>query len=442
MSAAERGDTRPQAAGLALPPTAWAPWDGSPLPASDTLRWGFTTGACAAGVLAASFLDLLHGGTGTRESVDLLFNDGIVRTLPLAAPLPGRPGHAVIRKNAGDDPDCTHGALVFGAVTKARDGDGAAAPGPHDYELFPGRARVTLRCVEGVGLATREGLDCERGHWAVNRGVRAMITANLERAGCTEGRFLAEVGVADGEALARRTLNPALGIAGGLSLLGTSGLVRPFSNEAYVATIRVCARANAEARCRTLVLCTGGRTRRGAARWSKGAGLAVTGPLPDTAFVAMADFVGEAVRAAAGSGMRRVIACCMPGKLLKYAAGLDNTHAHRTAQDLPALGRLVDGLVPAGSGLAEAVAQAATVREALGLLPDGLQARILGLLARQALANFPKLLGEGDGAAPGFALLLMDGEGRPLGFHADARFLAAPAEGGQASGHAGEGTQA
>lgn len=87
------------------------------------------------------------------------------------------------------------------------------------------------------------GLDCEQHKWAINHGPRRMITDNLARAGMREGCWLAEISVRDGEKLAGKTLNPLLGVVGGISILGTSGIVRPYSHEAYIATIRICVRS-------------------------------------------------------------------------------------------------------------------------------------------------------------------------------------------------------
>ena len=109
------------------------------------------------------------------------------------------------------------------------------------YALSIGRGTLFLESLGGIGLCTRGGLDCDPGHWAFNISVRRMIARNLERLdfGKEPIRLTARVGVENGENLAKTTLNPALGIRGGISILGTTGLVRPFSHDAYIASIRL-----------------------------------------------------------------------------------------------------------------------------------------------------------------------------------------------------------
>ena len=183
------------------------------------LRWGYSTGACAAAVAAAAWQRAAGGPV--PDAVRLLFLDGKERELALLPPQEGR--MAAIRKDGGDDPDCTHGAVVYANLRACRPDEAR----PEDYALAVGGGTVILRGAEGVGLCTRFGLDCERGKWAVNSGPRRMIAENLRRAGLDAGCWLLEIGVEGGEELAKHTLNPQLGIVGGISLLGTTGLVRP-----------------------------------------------------------------------------------------------------------------------------------------------------------------------------------------------------------------------
>lgn len=269
----------------------------------------------------------------------------------------------LIRKNGGDDPDSTHGAVLCAKLIPS-----GKEPDPRGYALSIGRGTLLLESLGGIGLCTREGLDCDPGHWAFNISVRRMIVRNLERLdfGKEPIRLTARVGVENGENLAKTTLNPALGIRGGISILGTTGLVRPFSHDAYIASIRLCVRSLAFSGGDTMFFCTGGRSEKAARLWTReGAGRKIFGSQPDEAFTSIADFIGESVRAAEEYGMRRAVICCMPGKLLKYACGLFNTHAHRTAQDIPRLAERL-GLLGADKELVRKTAACATVREALG----------------------------------------------------------------------------
>lgn len=409
------------------------------------LRQGFSTGACAAAACAAAW----RRGRGERlDAIGVIFPDGQIRTLPLA-PLPPLPseapsagagrgadpnasldaapdtlpgaGYAAVIKDGGDDPDATHGAAIYARVRPARPDEATE----RDYLLTAGGATLVLRAVEGIGLCTRPGLDCDPGKWAINVVPRRMIAENLRLAGMDAGAWLAEIGVERGAELALRTLNSRLGVIGGLSILGTSGIVRPYSHEAYAATIRLCVRALREEGGEEAVFCTGGRTRAGARR--------LLPDLPETAFISIGDYIAVALGAA--GGLRRITVACMPGKLCKYAAGLENTHARRADQDLRLLRReaaaalaatgaagsakasppgspeppgsaeaksLEDAGKPgeAGTGngaanegavLPEAFAACASVREALPLLPAAARAELLRRLADAALAHFRRL---------------------------------------------------
>ena len=185
-----------------------------------------------------------------------------------------------------------------------------------------------------------------------------MIAENLLRAGLgrRSGTWLAEVGVDKGETLARKTLNPTLGIEGGLSILGTSGIVVPCSNAAYIKTIEVLLKGARAADCSTAVLVTGGRSLR-AAR-------AGYPELPDVSFVRIGDFIREACDYACRAGLSELIVCCMPGKLAKYAMGYEYTHAHKVAQSPSAVaGLLAEDGVP--DEILSALRTSRSIREGL-----------------------------------------------------------------------------
>ena len=410
---------------LAPVPDHWEPWDGTPLPPSSSLRWGYSTGACLCAVLTASYRRL---ALNTEENaVRLVFGDGKIRTLPLEKELPDYPGFAVIRKNGGDDPDCTHGILLAGRIQKIASLS-YAHQDDRDLEIAAGRARIRIHAISGIGTATRSGLDCEKGHWAVNKGVLAMLKANLEKEGLTSGCWLAEVVIPDGEKTAKKTLNHTLGVEGGLSILGTTGLVRPFSNEAYLATIRVCLKSASMAG-KTAVLCTGHRTLCSAREW---AGTAFChskfGLIADACFVTIADFLGESLRCAQTLGFASLIIACMPGKLLKYAAGFSNTHAAQSSQDMALLARTIEAVLPEKAELLPQIQKCTSMRQACDLLSGDELDAVLHSLAQKALAHFEQHCIQGPGgqvpdddrehtAVPvQFALLVTDFAGRILLF--------------------------
>lgn len=193
-----------------------------------------------------------------------------------------------------------------------------------------------LTAGSGVGVATRPGLAVPVGKWAINPGPRRMLRDNLR----PERRMRITVSVPDGEALAAETLNPALGVEGGISILGTSGIVRPYSNAAYAATVALQFRSLAASGFTVGATATGSRT-----------AAALRRDYPELApqgVVEIADFIHVAVRAAASAGLEKLIVGCMPGKLFKYAW---RRKEHPRPQKPAADGRLAELNVPLPAGV-------------------------------------------------------------------------------------------
>ena len=251
--------------------------------------------------------DVSAGGTERLQGTDFVTTQRSDRLL--AGPTAAR---AVVIKDAGDDPDCTHGAHLTAEVRLLPD-----APG-----------EVRLRGGPGVGTVTQPGLGLEVGGPAINPVPRRNILANVRAAA---GALMADRGlevtisVPGGEAMARKTLNPRLGILGGISILGTTGIVRPYSTAAFRASVVQGIEVAAAQGQDTIVLTTGGRTEKFVMR-------ALTA-LPPVCFVQMGDFTGAALDAAARLGIRRVVIGCMVGKLAKMAQGETMTHARRAEVD-------------------------------------------------------------------------------------------------------------
>jgi cobalt-precorrin-5B (C1)-methyltransferase len=269
----------------------------------------------------------------------------------------------VVVKDAGDDPDVTHGARLTATV--------AWRPG----------AGVELAGGEGVGVVTKRGLGLPVGGPAINPVPRAMITQAVTEAVGDRG-VRVEVSVPDGERMARKTTNRRLGVLGGISILGTTGVVRPFSTASWRASVVQAVRVSAAQGQRTIVLCTGGRTEAGA--------LALLPGLPEVCFTEVGDFTGAALRTAVEEGVTRVVFVGMVGKLTKLASGVLMTHYTRSAVDTALLGRLT--LTAGGAPrLAAEVGAANTARHAYelwtgaGLLRpagDGLCERVRQVLVR------------------------------------------------------------
>ena len=269
------------------------------------LRRGYTTGTCAA-LAAAGAVRLLLTGRAP-EAVSLTTPKGIEVSVSLAeAELPeaGQAARCAVRKNAGDDYDVTDGMLVWAAVRTS------AAPG------------VRIDGGEGGGRVTRPGLDQPVGAAAINRVPRRMIEEQV-RAACDElgydGGVEVVISIPGVAAAAARTFNPVLGVEGGLSILGTSGIVEPMSEQAIVDTIAVQQRQAAEEGAEGLILTPGNYGE----EFLKEAGLDRTG-LP---VVKCSNFLGEALDIAATQHFERVLLAGHIGKLVKVAGGIMNTHS-------------------------------------------------------------------------------------------------------------------
>ncbi len=279
---------------------------------SGRLRTGLTTGVCATAAAVAAARWLLEGRR--LETVEVILPKGQVVSLTLndLEPTPGGAVAGVI-KDAGDDPDATHGARVWVEVNLC------GAPG---MEFVAGA---------GVGTVTRPGLVLEPGEPAINPVPRRMIQGHLETLAAAagySGGFRVTVGVDGGERIAGRTMNARLGILGGLSILGTTGIVRPFSCAAYIASIHQAidvARANG---CPRVACCTGG-TSEAAMREQYG--------LDDMALIEMGDLFGAALKYLRRHPLPAVVLAAGFGKLSKFAAGHLDAHSRRSRIDLDAL---------------------------------------------------------------------------------------------------------
>jgi len=219
------------------------------------LRTGFTTGTYAAATTLAAGRLVCGRRNGSR--ISLLFPDGRTRRVNVNGWRKTEDGAtAWAIKDAGDDIDVTNRAVVRTTLTTSSED----SPTPEDYLERCGKARIILSAGSGVGLVTRPGLDVEPGKWAINPVPRRMIVENLQRAGIGESAayWRVTVSINNGQRLARKTLNPMLGVEGGLSVLGTSGIVVPCSNAAYIKTIEILLRGVRRGGCGTAFLVTGG----------------------------------------------------------------------------------------------------------------------------------------------------------------------------------------
>ncbi len=301
------------------------------------LRRGWTTGTCATAAAKAAYAALLTGRFPDPVEITLPRGERVAFALAETALADGAATAAVV-KDAGDDPDVTHGALIRATVTR-----GAAGSG------------VMFRAGDGVGTVTRAGLPLPPGEPAINPVPRAMIRAALG-----EGAdVVVEISIPGGEALAERTLNGRLGIVGGLSILGTTGIVVPYSCAAWIDSIRRGIDVARAAGCAHVAGATGSS--------SEAAVRALHG-LPDIALIEMGDFVGGMLKYLRAHPVARVTVAGGVAKMSKLAQGRLDLHSKRGEVDLAALAQLAldSGLSVAG------IAEANTAAEAFAAAGAGL----------------------------------------------------------------------
>lgn len=330
-------------------------------------RTGYTTGTNAAAAAKAATLALLTGKWPEQVVVTLPIGETTTMT-PVEQQMGEGWAFCCMVKDAGDDPDVTHGALICARVRLTD------TPG------------IMLKGGKGVGVVTRPGLGLPVGEPAINPVPRRQIRENVldaVRQAHPEGEaFLRQRGleitisVPRGEELAQKTLNPRLGIVGGISILGTTGKVYPYSTAAWRASVIQAVEVAARNGFDHLVLTTGGRSEQFAMR--------LFPELPEMAFVQMSVFTGDALKTCVRENVRRVTVVGMVGKLIKTAQGHLTTHVAGNQVDFSFLADLCRQ-VGAPPDLVEAVANANTGRHVLELCQArGFMAPIVRVVERAA----------------------------------------------------------
>ena len=289
--------------------------------AKKKLRTGFTTGAAAAAATKGALIYLLENRVADDVGVEFL--TGEKRRIPIFEVREKGPGRAVCKvvKDAGDDPDVTNGAEIGVTVSLGPSANGDS--------------KVVISGGEGVGTVTKPGLEVPVGEPAINSGPRKMIEASalevLERNAAENRRVKVEVFVPEGERLSKKTLNKRLGVLGGISILGTTGLVRPMSHEAYTASIDSALSVASATGLKRAVFTTGRRSERCAQD--------LLPDLPPEAFVQIGDFFQHGLQSALKFGFETITLAVFFGKAVKMAQEAPCTHAAKTALSLEALSR-------------------------------------------------------------------------------------------------------
>ncbi len=349
----------------------------------SALRTGRTTGSCAALAARAAARMLLTGEEETTSSLETPSGERLAAALHAVLLTPEAARCAVV-KDAGDDPDVTNGLSVFAEVRR-RDGTGVVIDGG-----------------EGIGRVTKAGLDQPVGAAAINSVPRRMIAAEV-RAVCAElghdvdaggGGLAVTVSIPGGEAIAARTFNPRLGVEGGLSILGTTGIVEPMSTRAVVETIRLELRVLRETGATGAILTPG----RYGENFLRG-GAAV----PPRTLVICSNFIGEALDAAKELGFSEILVVGHLGKLVKLSGGVMDTHS-RVADCRLELLALHAALCGADAALLARLLESPTVDAALAVL-DGADAALRRAAVAALLARAERYcaLRTGDAVQTGLA---------------------------------------
>ncbi|WP_281885180.1 cobalt-precorrin-5B (C(1))-methyltransferase [Paenibacillus sp. YYML68] len=282
------------------------------------LRHGYTTGSCATAAAQAALEALIRQECVRESRIRLPIGEEVTFEI-VRCEYEAHRASAEVIKDGGDDPDATHGARIISEV-QWTDGEGVEIDGGI-----------------GVGRVTKPGLPVDVGQAAINPVPRKMLREAIEnvlnRYELVRGVKVI-VSVPDGEEIAKKTLNARLGILGGISILGTRGIVVPFSTAAYKASVAQAIRVAVKGGVEHIVLSTGGRTEK--------YGMELYPELPEEAFVEMGDFVGFAVQQCARQGIRRITLVGMMGKFSKVAQGVMMVHSKSAPVDFGFLAQLAE----------------------------------------------------------------------------------------------------
>ena len=326
------------------------------------LRHGYTTSACAAACAAAGLQALLSGEKVRQVTIDLPGEKEVTFELVRCEMVEVGVLCGTI-KDAGDDPDVTHGAEVQTFVS---------------WGETPG---IVICGGEGVGRVTKPGLPVAIGEAAINPGAQRLI----ERVVLAEGGEVLkrrglqiEVRVPNGAALAQETLNPRLGIVGGISILGGTGILKPFSNAAYRASIHTAMKVARENGIERVVISSGKRSEQYAMQHYP--------DLPELAFIQVGDHFDYALRQCGRLGLKSVVVCGMVGKVSKLAQGRMQTHVSQGLVDFNFLGSLSEKL-GAGPLLVQKIEKANTAHHVQTMLDKagiaGFEQMLAQLAARE-----------------------------------------------------------
>ena len=332
------------------------------LPEFFPLHSGLTTGTCATAAAIAATMKLTKGETPAE--VPVLLPNG--ETIPVAVVYSN--DYAYCIKEAGDDPDVTDGIEVRAYVE----------PSNH-FEIVGG---------EGVGRFTLPGFDYPLGEAAINKGPREMMRKNIQE----NVRII--ISVPDGAEIAKKTFNPRLGIEGGISIIGVSGIVKPFSEEAFIDSIHKCMEVAKASGAERVVINSGAKSERFVRTMYP--------ELPRQAFVEYGNYIGETLKIANELGIKHVTLGVMLGKAVKLAAGHLDTHSRKTTMDIGFIQQMLQE-----SGITIDISNITLARELWDIIPSNQLNDFAQTVIRHCATYCNPILPEGS-----LTILLIDENGK------------------------------
>ncbi|MBR9972212.1 cobalt-precorrin-5B (C(1))-methyltransferase [Magnetospirillum sulfuroxidans] len=350
------------------------------------LRSGWTTGACATAAAKAAWTAML--GQGFPDPVTITLPRGEKPAFALALGEAGADwARAGVVKDAGDDPDVTHGATIIATLRRGAVGSG-----------------IVFRAGEGVGTVTKPGLPLPPGEPAINPVPRQMITAEITALAAAHGvsaDIEVEISVPGGEKIAHRTWNPRLGILGGISILGTTGVVVPYSCSAWIHSIQRGIDVARATGIGHVAGCVGNTSEKAVLRLRS---------LSEDAIIDMGDFVGGMLKYLRGHPIAKLTIAGGFAKMCKLAAGHMDLHSKRSQVDVKALAGYLgdlgaDAETIRRAGVANTALEVLELAQAQGLALGDVIAAAAAIQARQVLGDVPVSVD----------VLVLDRQGNPVG---------------------------